>query len=64
MAVFTLDTSTLSGGRWVQRFLSLETGGEFRAIQYDLQDNINNSDVEIHSFGALITPGDDSLEDF
>lgn len=59
---FTLDTSTLAGAAFVSRFLQTETGGEFRDIQYQVSDNINNSDLEVHSIAAGITIGSDSTE--
>ncbi len=59
---FTLGTSTLSGGRFVDRFVDLIEGGEFRAIQYDITNSVLNEDVEIHSIGSAINIGAWSIE--
>jgi len=61
MATFVLDTSVLAGAQWIQRYTD-EVSGEFRAIQFEITDNINNSDLEVHSFGAGITIGAESTE--
>jgi hypothetical protein len=53
---FTLGTSTLGGGRFVERFGEPQEGGQFRAIQYQVANNVNNEDVELHGIGALIEP--------
>ena len=55
MGTFTLNTSTLGGSRFTQRYLETHTGGEFRAIQLSIADTINNSDLEIHSIGLGVT---------
>lgn len=62
MGNFVLDTSTLSGSRFIQRFADTETGGEFRSIEFEISDSINNSDIEIHSIGAAISGGAVSTE--
>ena len=54
---FTLGTSTLSGARFVDRFVDLPEGGEFRAIQYEASNAVNNEDAELHSMSAAITGG-------
>lgn len=59
---FTLGTSTLGGARFVDRFMSLETGGEFRTIQYQVQQTTAFQDAEVHSIGATISGGADSTE--
>ena len=59
---FTLDTDSLGGGQFIDRFLELEEGGEFRSIQYQVIQSANNEDVEIHSFTAGITAGSVSTE--
>ena len=58
---FTLGTSTLGGARYVQKYTD-EVNGEFRAIQYQITDAINNSDLEVHSIGAGIVIGGESTE--
>ena len=59
---FTLGTSTLGGARFVDRFFDLEEGGEFRSVQYQVSNAVNNEDVEIHSLSAGISGGSWSLE--
>ncbi len=59
---FTLGTSTLSGGRFVDRFRELEEGGEFRSIQFQMTNNVNNEDVELHSISAVVGGGAWSTE--
>jgi hypothetical protein len=60
---FTLDTSTLGGGFFSERFRPLgEEGGEFRSIQYEIIHTANNEDVEVHSFSAFIDVGAVSTE--
>lgn len=60
--VFTLDTSALGGSQFVDRFAETEDGGEFRAIQYDITQSSNFSDIEIHAITASVTPGALSTE--
>lgn len=52
---FTLDTSTLGGSRYLQRYIELETGGTFRSVRYTVQENNNNSDCELHALTTAIT---------
>lgn len=59
---FTLNTSTLGGARFVDKWFSLEEGGEFRTIAYSFRDINNNADFEMHHFGAFIEPGAESME--
>ena len=59
---FTLGTDTLGGARFVDRFLDLEEGGEFRDIQFQVTHSTNNEDIEVHSIGAQITAGSMSTE--
>lgn len=59
---FVLDTDTLGGGRFVDRFFELEEGGEFRSISLEVSNNGLNEDVEIHSISAVIEPGSVSWE--
>ena len=59
---FTLDESTLGGTRFLTRYHELETGGEFRAIQYGVTDTHNHSDFEIHGLIAAIEYGSVSTE--
>lgn len=59
---FTLGTSTLGGSQFVDRFMELEEGGEFRSIQYQVSQAGLNEDLELHSISASITPGAVSTE--
>ncbi len=59
---FTLGTDTLGGGRFVDRFLELEEGGEFRSVQFQITHNTNNEDIEVHALTAAITGGSVSTE--
>ena len=59
---FTLDTSTLGGAQYVDRYYDLTEGGEFRSIQYDITQSAVNQDIELHSITATITPGTLSTE--
>lgn len=59
---FILDTSVLGGSSFVDRFMSLEEGGEFRSIQYEMSNGGNFEDMEIHSFSASVYQGADSGE--
>lgn len=46
---FVLDTDVLGGALFIDRWLDLEGGGEFRSIQYDITHSSNNEDLELHS---------------
>lgn len=59
---FILDTSTLAGSAFVNRFFDQEEGGEFRSISFGVSDSTLNADVEIHSFGAAIQSDSTSTE--
>ena len=59
---FTLDTSTLAGSQFVDRFYEAEEGGEFRSIQYQITQSGVNEDIELHSISAAVTPGSISTE--
>lgn len=59
---FELDTDVLGGALFTQRFIELEEGGDFRSIQYRLNDNNINGDLEVHNLGAALTPTGYSTE--
>jgi hypothetical protein len=59
---FTLGTSALGGAQFVDRFMEFETGGEFRGIQYQITDNGNYQDLEVHSITVSVTGGAESTE--
>ena len=58
-----LDTDTLGVNQFVPRFSPLgETGGDGRSFTYQITDNINSSDCEVHNIGVKITPTGESWE--
>jgi hypothetical protein len=59
---FILDTSTLGGSRFVEQFVELEEGGEFRSVEFEFVQGGLNEDLELHGFAATLTRGADSLE--
>jgi len=60
---FTLGTSTLGGAQFIDRWHEFdETGGDFRSVQYEFINSVNNEDVELHSFTSIIEPGAESTE--
>ena len=59
---FVLGTDVLGGSRFVDRFIPLETGGSFRAIQYQIAHSTNNEDLEFHNIGAQLEGDSESLE--
>ncbi len=60
---FTLDSSTLAGSKYVDRYHQFnEQGGEFRSVQFQVTDSVNYQDIEIHSITALVQPGATSTE--
>lgn len=59
---FTLGTSTLAGSQFVDRFMELEEGGEFRSVSYEFQQAGLSEDLEVHAFSATISGGALSTE--
>lgn len=59
---FVLGTDTLGGARFVDRFFRTEEGGEFRSVSYEVANNVDGEDVEIHSISTIIEPGTWSME--
>jgi len=59
---FTLGLSELSGARFVDRFFTLEEGGEFRSVQFQLTQTGVNEDIAVHSIFAEFEVGADSTE--
>lgn len=52
---FTLDTSTLGGSQFIERYHEFnEQGGEFRSVQYQVTDTANYQDIELHTISARI----------
>ena len=60
---FTLDTSTLSGAQYVDRFMELQEGGDARSFQYEVTQSGLNEDIEMHSISVALTPSGISTED-
>jgi len=58
---FVLNTDVLGGARFVSKFIQ-ELNGDFRSVQYRVNENTNNADFELHNIGAAITPGAMSTE--
>lgn len=54
---FTLDTSALGGSLYVDRFMDLSEGGEFRSISYQLFNTGLSEDMEIHSVSVGLEVG-------
>lgn len=59
---FTLDTSKLGGARFLDRYMELEEGGEFRSISYQFTQSGVNEDLELHTFTSEISIGSISTE--
>jgi hypothetical protein len=60
--VGVFDTAVFGGQAFVPRFFGIENGGDFRAISYQFSETADDSDLEIHSFMAKITPSGESTE--
>ena len=59
---FTLDTSALGGALFVDRFMELEEGGEFRSVSFSIYNAGLSEDMEVHSFSSSIEVGATSTE--
>lgn len=60
---FVLDTSLLGGGKFYDAFFRCnEAGGEFRAIQYQVLDNVAGQDIELHAISTKLTVNAESFE--
>jgi len=59
---FELDTDVLGGAAFLDRYMELDQGGEFRSVQYDIRQAAVDQDIEIHSITTVITPGAISTE--
>lgn len=62
LGVFLLGSSLLGGGKFYEAFFATEEGGEFRAIQYQVLDNVSGQDIEVHGISAMISVGAESFE--
>lgn len=62
-SAFTLDSSTLGGARFLNRFYDApDVNGEFRSIQWQIIDATLDEDIELHSLSAMIQPGAEGTE--
>ena len=52
MGLFTLDTSTLGGGRYIQVFGDLS--GQFKEVQFELSQGTADIDFEPHDLACEI----------
>lgn len=59
---FTLNASQLSEANVIERFIEADQAGEFRQIQYEVQNDEVGEDVEIRGFGVMVEPGGVSTE--
>lgn len=59
---FTLDTSYLGGGDFVDTWFEVLEGGEFRNITWQMQSADLTSNVSVHSLSAFIRGGALSME--
>jgi hypothetical protein len=59
---FTLDSSVLGGALQVSRYTRVETGGEFRAIQYQITQGGAVQEMEVYDFSAHINAEGMALE--
>lgn len=60
--IFTLDSSLLGGSSYLDRFVAMDEGGEFRSVQYQLSNTQDLEDLEVHTFSVGVKRGDVSLE--
>jgi len=52
LGVFVLDVDKLTGGvgRINELYYDMEEGGDFRWIQYQIENNVLNDDLVVHAF--------------
>ena len=62
-STFTWNQSAWGGNRYTHRYTTPEEGGEFRGVQYQLQQAGANQDMEIFDLHAKVSYGAESLED-
>lgn len=51
---FTLDTSTLSGDQYRNRWTTVEESGQFREVSYEMSNANLNEDIEIHALHVVL----------
>ena len=61
--VFTLDSSTLGGSSYTDRYVDPVAGDEFRSASFRVTNIGLNEDLELHSISTTIEYGGESLED-
>lgn len=59
---FVLDVDMLGGGRFYDAFFDTQESGEFRAVQFQVLDNVSGQDIELHAISAEIETNADSWE--
>jgi len=59
---FTLNTSALAESNVIERFFEADQVGEFRQVQYEIQNEEPGEDVETRGFGVTVEPGSMSTE--
>ncbi len=59
---FALNSSTLGGSSYADRYIDTTEGGEFRNVSYRISNNGMNQDLELHSLSATIEIGAESME--
>ena len=59
---FLLDTDSLAGSLFLNRYADLPTSGEFRSVQYSFRNAVDSQDVEMHDFSIGMERGAESLE--
>lgn len=59
---FILDTSTLGGNIYSDKIVDLATGGDFRAIKYEISNNTLSEDFEIHAISVVLEQDSWNLE--
>ncbi len=62
LGTFVLGTSVLGGAALANKFMELEEGGEFGAIQYQVTNSTVDDDVEVHGFSVALSSGSWSTE--
>lgn len=58
---FLLDTDTLANISYGERLFHLETGGEFKLIQYSIEQASSGQDCEVYAFAVKIKDGTESM---
>ena len=59
---FKIGTDKLAGSSYVNRYLELNTGGEFRQVQYEVTNGAAGEDLRFNTIGAALRFGPRSME--